>query len=163
MLPTAPKEKNEKLSTSGTLNDMEVLKIDQEAMKKYDFTEKSKTYYKPPIPSYLPPPPPLHHHTEPELPGYKPVYEVDFTPVFISLLPLFLVLGTLFGLAVTHTHTEAIDRVYLAKYIEPSVIVNVNSSSDSSSTSMVTVVLNNTENVILGYIYPNGTMEYWKI
>ena len=159
MLKTAPKEKEKKLSTSGTSNDMEVLTNDQEAIKKYDFTEKSKTYYQPPLPSYLPPPPPLHHHTEPELPGYKPVYEVDFTLIFLSLLPLFLVLGTLFGLALTHIHTESNDTVYLANFSAPSVTVNVNSSSASSSTSSATIVSNRTENVILGYIYPNGTLE----
>ena len=104
-----------KIKISGTLTEIEAININQEAIKKYDFTEKSKTYYQPPIPSYLPPPPPLYHHTEPELPGYKHVYEVNF----LSLLPLFLVLGTLFGLALTHLHSEPNDTVYLANYSAP--------------------------------------------
>ena len=57
-------------------------------------------------PTYHPPPPQYHHpttsysqHNPP--PAYKAVYEVDFTPIFLSLLPLFLVLGTLLGLPLT--------------------------------------------------------------
>ena len=70
-----------------------------------------------------------------------------------------MVLGTLFGLALTHLHTEPNDTVYLANYSAPSVTVNVNSSSDSSSDSSASVVSSSNDTVILGYIYPNGTLE----
>ena len=45
--------------------------------------------------------PPYHtpqHYSAPAPPAYKAVYEVDFTPIFLTLLPVFLVLGTLLGL-----------------------------------------------------------------
>ncbi len=52
----------------------------------------SNSYYEPPphhIP-YMAPPPPQYTH--------KTMMEVDFTPLFLALLPMFLVLGTLLGL-----------------------------------------------------------------
>ena len=132
--------------------------IDQEAIENYDFSEKSKNYYRPPIPSYKPPPPPPHHPTTHHFQGYKPFYGVDFTPILVSLLPMFLVMGTIFGLALTKFHSED-DTVYLANYSAPIVTVNVNSSSDSDSASTSSVTSTDNDTVILGFIYPNGTLE----
>ena len=83
MRPSTSKEKQNKLQKLGALNDTGVLNIYQESTQKYDFTKKSQNYYQPPIPSFLPPLPPVHHHTKPELPRYKPVYELDFTPILL--------------------------------------------------------------------------------
>ena len=108
--------------------------------------------YHPAPPSYHPPPP-SYSPSHPT--AYKAVYEVDFTPIFLSLLPLFLVLGTLLGLLLpglslttTTTTTNA-----------PSVTVNVNSTSSSTSTATGGTGNNATTTSILPiFIYPNGTL-----
>ena len=71
------------------------------------FHHRSAPHYAPPVYHYLPPapapPPPSYHHPPP----YKAIYEVDFTPLFLALLPVFLVLGTLLGLALTGLSSTA--------------------------------------------------------
>ena len=114
--------------------------------------------YHPPPPSYPPPPPSYPAPSHP--PPYKAVYDVDFTPIFLSLLPLFLVLGTLLGLLLsglslsstsTSTNTTA-----------PSTIININSTSSSTSTGAAAAANNatNTNTIIPIFINPNGTLAF---
>ena len=67
-----------------------------------------------------------YHHPTPATPSYKTVMEVDFTPMFLALLPLFLCVGTLLGLGVQPSETAA---------TVPSITVNVNASSSSGGSS----------------------------
>ena len=114
--------------------------------------------YHPPPPSYHPPPP--SYPAPPHPPPYKAVYDVDFTPIFLSLLPLFLVLGTLLGLLLsglslsstsTSTNTTA-----------PSTIININSTSSSTSTGAAAAANNatSTNTIIPIFLYPNGTLAF---
>lgn len=114
---------------------------------------RSPPSYHPAPPSYHPPPP---SYSPAHPPAYKAVYEVDFTPIFLSLLPLFLVLGTLLGLllpglSLTTTTTNS---------TTPSVTVNVNSTSSSTSTATGGTGNNatTTTSILPIFIYPNGTL-----
>ena len=109
------------------------------------------SYHKPPSynppQSYSPPAPP---------PAYKAVYEVDFTPIFLTLLPVFLVLGTLLGLLLSGLNLSS---TTITNSTTPSVSVNVNSSS--SSTSSVTSTASNstaTNSILPIFIFSNGTL-----
>ena len=135
----------------------ESYKTDQEVAESYDFSEKSKNYYQPPIPAYMPPP--LLHHPLHEHPGLYG-HPVHFSPTVTFLLPLVLMVGAIIGLCLIELKAEPEDTVYLANYSAPIVTVNVNttSDSDSSSSSAITYSRNDTD-LILGYIYPNGTIE----
>ena len=101
--------------------------------------------------------PPYHtpqHYSAPAPPAYKAVYEVDFTPIFLTLLPVFLVLGTLLGLLLSGLNLSSTTTT---NSTTPSVSVNVNSSS--SSTSSVTSTGSNATNSVLPvFIFSNGTL-----
>ena len=106
------------------------------------------SYHKPP--NYHPP----QSYPPPSPPAYKAVYEVDFTPIFLTLLPVFLVLGTLLGLLLSGLNLSS---TTITNSTAPSVSVNVNSSS--SSTSSVTSTASNSTNSILPiFIFSNGTL-----
>ena len=106
------------------------------------------SYHKPP--NYHPP----QSYSPPSPPAYKAVYEVDFTPIFLTLLPVFLVLGTLLGLLLSGLNLSS---TTITNSTAPSVSVNVNSSS--SSTSSVTSTASNSTNSILPiFIFSNGTL-----
>jgi hypothetical protein len=117
--------------------------------------------YHPPPPSYHPPPKPkVHNYAPPQPPLYKAVYEVDFTPIFLSLLPVFLVLGTLLGLALTGITSGS--TVYLtdtSSSSSPSVAVNVTSSSTSTATAVANTTSPTTSFFPL-FIFPNGTLAF---
>ena len=72
-------------------------------------------------PSFITTPVPFHYTTTtPPQISRKVLMDVDFTPIFLALLPLFLTLGTLLGLGLSGT------------------------SSSSSTTPSITVSVNNT-------------------
>ena len=135
--------------------------------REYSFSSHAPApSYQAPAPTYHAPAPIYHphiqsykspsYHPPPQPPAYKAVYEVDFTPIFLSLLPLFLVLGTLLGLALTGiTSSGSSSTVYVTNSSSPSVAVDVT----STSTSTATAVSNTTTptSFFPVFIYPNGT------
>ena len=63
---------------------------------------------------------PYYQYTTPA--AQKAMMEVDFTPIFLALLPLFLTLGTLLGLQLQGTSSST----------TPDITVNVNATANSS-------------------------------
>ena len=108
------------------------------------------SYHKPT--SYHPPQP----YSPPAPPPYKAVYEVDFTPIFLTLLPVFLVLGTLLGLLLSGLNLSS---TTVTNSTAPSVSVNVNSSSTSTS-SVTSTGSNstNTNSILPIFVFSNGTL-----
>ena len=106
------------------------------------------SYHEPP--SYHPP----QSYSPPAPPAYKAVYEVDFTPIFLTLLPVFLVLGTLLGLLLSGLNLSS---TTVTNSTAPSVSVNVNSSSSSTS-SVTSTGTNNTNSILPIFIFSNGTL-----
>ena len=108
------------------------------------------SYHKPP--SYHPP----QSYSPPSPPAYKAVYEVDFTPIFLTLLPVFLVLGTLLGLLLSGLNLSS---TTITNSTAPSVSVNVNSSSTSTSSVTSTGSNNtNTNSILPIFFFSNGTL-----
>ena len=106
------------------------------------------SYHKPP--SYHQP----QSYSPPSPPAYKAVYEVDFTPIFLTLLPVFLVLGTLLGLLLSGLNLSS---TTITNSTAPSVSVNVNSSSTSTS-SVTSTGSNSTNSILPIFIFSNGTL-----
>ena len=125
------------------------------AKEKIENSKGSKNYYHRQAPSYGPPLPLLPHH--PTAAHGHHGYQVDHTPSMFSVINFFLVIVTFICVAFTGLQSESRDIVHLANYSAPIITVNVNTSSDSSSTSSAAISSNRT--TVLGYIYPNGTLE----
>lgn len=79
----------------------------------------------------------------------KTMVEVDFTPLFLALLPLFLVAGTLLGLGLQGTSSST----------TPNITVNVNASTSTAGTTSTSTATNTTTIVPL-VIYTNGTYSF---
>lgn len=86
---------------------------------------------------------PVYHQLAP-----KVMSEVDFTPIFLALLPLFLSIGTLLGLGLQGSSTTT--------PTVPSISVNVNATSSASGGDSGTSGTNNTQVVPL-ILFTNGT------
>ena len=83
------------------------------------------------------------------------VLQVDWTPLFLSLLPICLVLGTLLGLTVSGGLSTT--SLVTSNSSVPSVTVNVNSSSTATSTSSGDSANNSTTSVLPIFVFTNGT------
>ena len=88
-----------------------------------------------------------YHYKKP--PMGKTVVEVDFTPIFLALLPLFLTLGTLLGLQLQGTSSSSVAST-------PNITVTVDNASSGSDASTT----GNTTQIVPIYIYTNGTYAF---
>ncbi len=117
----------------------------------YSFSSSPQHFRYRPRPSY-------HHQQPPAHPMYqygKMMMNVDFTPIFLSLLPLFLALGTLLGLQFP---TASATTTVVANSTVPDITVNVNSSSTATNTNNAANANNNTNTLVPIIIFTNGTV-----
>ena len=87
--------------------------------------------------------------------SHKTMLDVDFTPLFLVFLPMFLALGTLLGLGLSQASSTTSTTT-----TTPNIIVNVNATANTAtpSTTSSTTSTNNTNLVYL--LFTNGTLAF---
>ena len=105
--------------------------------------------------SYYTPPPPVYHHTTPMYhyttpAAQKAMMDVDFTPIFLALLPLFLCVGALLGKSFDYDYA----RTITTNTTIPDITISINNTVTTGAADAAAAD-NNTQQTLI--LFTNGT------
>ena len=105
--------------------------------------------------SYYTPPPPVYHYTTPMYhyttpAAQKAMMDVDFTPIFLALLPLFLCVGALLGKSFDSDYA----RTITTNTTIPDITISINNTVTTGAADAAAAD-NNTQQTLI--LFTNGT------